>query len=313
MFDRYDERARRSIFLARWEASQFGSSWIDTEHLLLGILHEDWILRSDLPAGASEQIRAEIEQRCPPSGTKVSTSVDLPLSQECKLALAFCAEEAERQSHGTITAGHLVLGLLRVEECMAANILQQFGISLGRYREGIERYGAQEAQRPAPQDPPEAEEATVAAPALESAVNTLQGLVDRTAKLVRRYLDTYGDQRLKRKFWTRKEAFGHLIDWAAAHQQWFARALTEPNVAAAGYPQEDWISAQQYAGFSWKDTVDLWVSLNRLLIHVLARIPEDKLRTPCRIGVAEAIPLSALIAHYVEHCEDITGQIVAHL
>jgi hypothetical protein len=73
------------------------------------------------------------------------------------------------------------------------------------------------------------------------------------------------------------------------------------------------VPAQQYDNFSWQDTVDLWVSLNRLLVHVLMRIPEDKLKMPCRIGIAEPIPLSELIARYVTHCQDLVGQILAHL
>ena len=58
MFERYDEHARRSIFFARAEAIHFGSSWIETEHLLLGILQEDSVLRDELGAQATEQIRA---------------------------------------------------------------------------------------------------------------------------------------------------------------------------------------------------------------------------------------------------------------
>ena len=113
--------------------------------------------------------------------------------------------------------------------------------------------------------------------------------------------------------WTRKEAFGHLIDWACAHQQWFVRALTEPKLIAAGYPADEWVPVQQYGDFSWQDALDLWVSLNRLLVHVLMRIPEDRLKISCRVGIAEPIPLSELIANYIAHCEDVVGQILASL
>ena len=118
---------------------------------------------------------------------------------------------------------------------------------------------------------------------------------------------------MKRNPWKRKEALGHLVDWAAIHQVWFACALTEPKLVAAGYPQDDWVSAQQYGDYRWQEIVDLWVSLNRLLIHVLAQIPEDKLNLSCRIGFEEPIPLSKLIERYVEYCEDMVGQMLAHL
>jgi ATP-dependent Clp protease ATP-binding subunit ClpA len=242
MFDRYDEHARRSIFFARYEASVFGSAWIGTEHLLLGILREDWILRNELPVGATTQIRTEFERRCPGPYQDVPTSGDLPLSKECKRALAYGSEEAETLQHEMITAGHLVLGLLRVEECMAANILLQFGIDSGRYRSVVQKHVLGATGRPSVSAEPTEERVAVVAPSLESAVNTLQKLVGRTANGLGRYLEPYSEQRLKRRPWTRKEALGHLIDWAATHQQWFARALTESKLVAAGYPQEDWIS-----------------------------------------------------------------------
>ena len=59
--------------------------------------------------------------------------------------------------------------------------------------------------------------------------------------------------------------------------------------------------------------MDLWVSFNRLLIHVLARIPEDKLAVECRIGIADPISLAQLVEAYVAHCEDLVGQILARL
>jgi ATP-dependent Clp protease ATP-binding subunit ClpC len=110
MFERYDEHARRSIFFARAEASYFGSSRIDTEHLLLGILQEDFRLRKELPGRAIDQIRAEIERLTPSPRREIPTSVDMPLSTACKQALSFGAEEAERLGNEVINTGHLLLG-----------------------------------------------------------------------------------------------------------------------------------------------------------------------------------------------------------
>jgi ATP-dependent Clp protease ATP-binding subunit ClpC len=86
------------VFFARYETSQFGSSYIDTEHLLLGLLREDKavanrFLRSH--ASAVESIRKQIEEHTT-IREKLSTRVDLPLSNECKRVLAYAAEEAER-------------------------------------------------------------------------------------------------------------------------------------------------------------------------------------------------------------------------
>src|SRR6266567_2581646 len=140
MFERYTEKARRVIFFARYEASQFGSPYIETEHLLLGLLREDKALTNRfLRSHASvESIRKQIEGHTT-IREKVSTSVDLPLSNECKRVLAFAAEEAERLSHKHIGTEHLLLGLLREEKCFAAEILHERGLRLSSIREELAR------------------------------------------------------------------------------------------------------------------------------------------------------------------------------
>src|SRR5215831_4194785 len=100
MFEKYSEKARRVIFFARYEASQFGSSHIETEHLLLGLLREDkQLTHRFLPSHAAmESIRKQIESRTAVR-EKVSTSVDMPLSEESKRVLGYAAEEAEGLAH----------------------------------------------------------------------------------------------------------------------------------------------------------------------------------------------------------------------
>ena len=140
MFERYTEKARRVIFFARYEASQFGSPYIETEHLLLGLLREDKALTNRfLRSHASvESIRKQIEGHTT-IREKVSTSVDLPLSNECKRVLDYAAEEAERLSHKHIGTEHLLLGLLREEKCFAAEILHERGLRLPAIREELQR------------------------------------------------------------------------------------------------------------------------------------------------------------------------------
>ncbi|HET9130679.1 MAG TPA: Clp protease N-terminal domain-containing protein, partial [Terriglobia bacterium] len=100
MFEHYTERARRVIFFARYEAAQFGSTSIESEHFLLGLIREDKNIEGrfvrDVPP--LENIRKEIEARANIRKT-VSTSIDLPLTDECKRILAHAAEEAERLKH----------------------------------------------------------------------------------------------------------------------------------------------------------------------------------------------------------------------
>ena len=140
MFERYTERARRVIFFARYEASQFGSTSIETEHLLVGLLREDKNLTNRFLRNHSsiESIRKEIESRTT-IREKVSTSIDLPLSNECKRILAYAAEEAERLNHRHIGTEHLLLGILREEKCVAAEILHERGLRLNAIREELAR------------------------------------------------------------------------------------------------------------------------------------------------------------------------------
>src|SRR5262249_37788323 len=116
VFERYNEKARRTIFFGRYEASVFGSPYIEAEHLLLGLLREDKALANRFLGShaAVESIRKQIEGHAAP-GEKVPTSVDLPLSHECKRVLAYGFEESERLNHKYIGTEHLLLGLLREE------------------------------------------------------------------------------------------------------------------------------------------------------------------------------------------------------
>ena len=139
MFERYNENARRSIFFARYEASQFGSPSIETEHLLLGLLKEakSLSMRFQLDPNA---IRTQIES-VTLIRESISTSVDLPLSNESKRVLAYAAEEAEMMAHRHIGAEHLLLGLLREEKCAAAELLRKSGLSLEAARTQIAASG----------------------------------------------------------------------------------------------------------------------------------------------------------------------------
>jgi|SRR5580698_532784 ATP-dependent Clp protease ATP-binding subunit ClpA len=135
MFERYNEKARRTIFFARYEASQFGAPEIETEHLLLGLLREG---RSALNAilglqSREDEIRAAIVASSKPHGKK-ETTVDLPLTNECKRILAYAAEEAMRLDNKHIGIEHLLLGILREEKCLAAKILHDRGVQLKKAR-----------------------------------------------------------------------------------------------------------------------------------------------------------------------------------
>src|SRR5229473_4823841 len=314
MFERFTERARRAIFFGRYEASTLSTGWIETEHLLLGLFKEDRVLAQKLPIEAKEAIRKQIEA-LPRPNPSIPTSVDLPLSRDSQQALHFGAEESDKLHHTVIDTGHLVLGLLRIE-CLATSLLRQHGIAYNGYRETMQ---APIQDTPAgvlsfePGTRPQREGIEAAPPSLRPPLRRLQSLIDVTLLHLNDYSDADYDKRLKRRPWTRREALGHLVDYASTHQQWFARALTEPRIDVLSYPHDDWVAAQHYLDFSGQNLWHLWVSLNRLLIHVLTRTTEEKVNTPCRIGIAAPIPLWSLATEYVLYCEDVVGQILARL
>jgi ATP-dependent Clp protease ATP-binding subunit ClpC len=130
MFERYTQNARRVIFLAREEATQYGSEYIESEHLLLAIFRENDTLATRIggETGSVNSFRKEIE--------KVTTVGDpltgreVPLSTDSKRILILAAQEADRLGHQQIGMCHFLLGMLRVEKCIAARVLQAHGATL---------------------------------------------------------------------------------------------------------------------------------------------------------------------------------------
>src|SRR6266478_5195807 len=147
MFERYTEKARRVVFFGRYEASELGSPYIESEHLLLGLLREDKALTNRFLGSLDsvESIRKQIEGHTT-IHEKIPTSVDLLLSNECKRVLAYAAEEAKRLRHKHIGTEHLLLGLLREEKCFTAEILFERGLRLSTIREELARTSQEKAQ-----------------------------------------------------------------------------------------------------------------------------------------------------------------------
>jgi ATP-dependent Clp protease ATP-binding subunit ClpC len=139
MFEKYTEEARRVIFMARYEASQVGSHEITAEHLLLGWMRESARIGAQnfLSPAAMDSIRTQIEAQFP-RAEKLSTSVDLPLNREAKRVLAYGAEESQRLGHQDIGIHHLLLGLLREEKTLAADLLRQQGLTIAKARETLQ-------------------------------------------------------------------------------------------------------------------------------------------------------------------------------
>ncbi len=135
MFERYTETARRAIFFARDEAGRTGSPFIAPEHLLIGLFRADATLAADMlgTAESTESVRGKVVASYAP-GEPLPDHVDLPVDPACVRALGFAAEEADQLGHKNITPGHVFLGLLREEDCLAAELLRGSGLSLADAR-----------------------------------------------------------------------------------------------------------------------------------------------------------------------------------
>jgi hypothetical protein len=140
MFERYTEKARRTIFFAKYEAAHFGSPCIETEHLLLGLLREDLRLFRRLQLNVDyESIHQEVTKHTHIEKPKAATYGDLPLSDESKRALRYGAEEADRLGHKHIDTQHLLLGLLREKKHPAALLLLERGADLEKLRPAVDK------------------------------------------------------------------------------------------------------------------------------------------------------------------------------
>jgi ATP-dependent Clp protease ATP-binding subunit ClpC len=139
MFEKYNEKARRALFFARYEASKLGSRVIESEHILLGILREGEETVGEILRRFQvkpEDIRREIEgERV--FVERISSTAELPLSEESKKILAYASHEAESMLHATVGSEHLLIGILRVEGCMAMRILTQHGFDVYTVREEV--------------------------------------------------------------------------------------------------------------------------------------------------------------------------------
>lgn len=172
MFERYTERARRTLFFARYEASEFGAPAIEAEHLLLGLIREGHGLMARVFANwdlSLEEMRHRIEARLE-RGEKYSTSVEIPFSAEARQVLEFAREEADRLAQNVIEPTHVLVGIFRTEQSLPAVLMREAGMTVERIRDLL----ADAAQPDAPGWPPTLEVDLSALASLAEAVAQLQ-------------------------------------------------------------------------------------------------------------------------------------------
>ncbi len=136
MFDRFTERARKVIILAKEEAKRFNHDYIGTEHILLGLIKEGESVAAAVlqNLGLSlDTIRLEVEKLVQ-FGPSTVVSGDIPFTPKAKKVIELAMDEARRLGHNYIGTEHLLLGLIKEGEGVASHVLMNVGLDLNKVR-----------------------------------------------------------------------------------------------------------------------------------------------------------------------------------
>src|SRR5258706_509065 len=139
MFDRFPDRAKKVMNLARQEAQRFNHEYLGTEHILLGLVQEGSGVAANVLKNMSidlNKIRAEVE-KIVKTGPSMVTMGQLPFTPRAKKVLELSMEEASNLGHNYIGTEHLLLGLIKENEGIAAQVLMNLGVKLEDVREEV--------------------------------------------------------------------------------------------------------------------------------------------------------------------------------
>ncbi len=140
MFEKFTERARKVMSLARQEAQRLNSEFIGTEHILLGIIQEGGGVAAKVLKNLNvdlKRIRQEIERLISPATSPTVTLGQLPFSPRAKRVIELAGEAATQLGHDVIGTEHLLLGLLKENEGIAAQVLTNLGLKLDEVRDMV--------------------------------------------------------------------------------------------------------------------------------------------------------------------------------
>ncbi|MDD5680182.1 MAG: ATP-dependent Clp protease ATP-binding subunit [Candidatus Omnitrophica bacterium] len=141
MFNRFTERARKVILLAKEEAKRFNHDYIGTEHILLGLVREGEGVAAAVLENlglSSEKIRTEVEKLVQ-TGPSTIISGDIPFTPKAKKVMELAMDEAVSLGHNYVGTEHLLLGLLREGEGVASQVLINLGLDLNKVRNEVMR------------------------------------------------------------------------------------------------------------------------------------------------------------------------------
>jgi len=139
MYERFTDRARKVMQLANQEAQRFNHEYIGTEHILLGLVKEGSGVAANVLKNLDvdlRKIRLEVEKLVQ-SGPEMVTMGKLPQTPRAKKVIEYSMEEARNLNHNYVGTEHILLGLLREQEGVAAQVLMNLGLKLDDVREEV--------------------------------------------------------------------------------------------------------------------------------------------------------------------------------
>src|SRR3954466_3868507 len=139
MYERFTDRARKGMQLANQEAQRFNHEYIGTEHILLGLVKEGSGVAANVLKNLDvdlRKIRLEVEKLVQ-SGPDMVTMGKLPQTRRAKKVIEYSMEEARNLNHNYVGTEHILLGLLREQEGVAAQVLMNLGLKLEEVREEV--------------------------------------------------------------------------------------------------------------------------------------------------------------------------------
>src|SRR5262245_28320112 len=169
MSNRFTERAQRVILIAQEEAKRLNHDYVGTEHILLGLIALGEGVAAQVLSNLGvdlRRVRAEIE-KIVGTGDNVMLLGEIPFTPRAKKVLELAVEEAQNMGHSHVGTEHLLLGLIREEEGVAAQVLENLGVRLDIVREEVISLLGEGQPGPAPQAPARASGAKSKTPTLD--------------------------------------------------------------------------------------------------------------------------------------------------
>ncbi len=187
MFERLTDRARKVMALANQEAQRFNHEYIGTEHILLGLVKEGSGVGANVLKNLDidlRKVRLEVEKLVK-SGPEMVTMGKLPQTPRAKKVIEYAIEEARNLNHNYVGTEHLLLGLLREHDGVAAQVLMNLGLKLEEVREEVlNLLGAGvESEETTPQPPEQPEPSAGAGPSEPGSGTTARRGKSRTPAL----------------------------------------------------------------------------------------------------------------------------------